>query len=294
MSQTQGTLGKRTPPVPSSLLTEAPVGAGSWQCGIVSQWPLEVLCTQGRLSLALGQTVKFMNKEEKPIQLPYLSCPKLYRVQCIWSALWPKGQSLEVGLLCYHMIDHLHDNNQHGRPDGQAGHGHRKEQGSQGWREATPHQPHQNDLENQSKRKLRVHRKEGQKRWMWEWAGNRRADPGVGTGHVDTSDRHGLRRMRPGNTRECSRSLLEQGCRLSPAPQEAISLRSDSASPVGLYSKPLATCVRSSLSHMILVKQSQSTDQRAWSLEIKKWLVVQWLRSHLPRQWVCIQPLVGS
>ena len=44
-----------------------------------------VIQDQGRL--ALGQTVKFMNKEEKPIQLPHLSCPKLYRVQRIWSAL---------------------------------------------------------------------------------------------------------------------------------------------------------------------------------------------------------------
>ena len=126
--------------------------------------------------------VKFMNKKEKPIQLPHLPCPKLYRVQCIWSALWPKGQSLEVGFLCYPMIGHLHVNNQHSRSDGQAGPGDRQEQGSQGWRQATPHQLHQNELENQSRRRLRVHKQEGQTRWMWEWAGNRRADPRVGTG----------------------------------------------------------------------------------------------------------------
>ena len=243
-----------------------------------------------------------MNKEEKPIQLPHLSCPKLYRVQRIWSALWPKGQSLEVGLLCYHMIDHLYDDNQHSRLDEQAGHGDRQEQGSQGWREANPHQPHQNDLENQSggdwgsiERKGRQSGRGSERGTEEQTLGLRQAADGkFEVFHVDTSDIHGLTRMRPGNTKECSRSLLEQGYRLSPASQEAISSRSDSASPVGLYSKPLATCVRSSLSHMILVKRSQSTDQRAWSLEIKMWPVVQWLRSHLPRQWVCIQPLVGS
>ena len=47
------------------------------------------------------------------------------------------------------LIDHLHDDIQKSRPDGEAGHGGGQEQGFRGRCDATPDQLHQNELEAQ-------------------------------------------------------------------------------------------------------------------------------------------------